>query len=188
MGTLGSGCYGFNVLNANGETDQLPVAQLINLGAQSHGVLYFSEFQDCYNMAVRNQGAASDTFSSLRAPVAGWYELEFTVGFTNTAASSLVRVTINCDKGLNFGTGISAPGGTVGSYTIDVPQIVTLASATSSTTMSYRNTLFLDRDSYITLTSNTIFGTVTATAASNASRFSLRCISLENIQKVGSFT
>lgn len=190
MASSGYGMYGFNVLNVNGETSDLPVATLTRMTAQGFGnVLYFDEFQDLYGMVIPPGSAASGAYAALRAPVSGLYEIELSYALTNTAAQSLVRTTITVDKGINMAAGgLPNAGATAGSYVIGEPQTLTLAGASNTTSVYYKRRVFLEKDSVITAYPSIVFGTVSVSGTSTFSFFTLRCIDANNYNKEASQT
>lgn len=186
MATLGYGMYGYNTLNTDGETDSLPFCTIGVVSSNQTGdaVAYFNELiSDEYHMAVPNQAGAAGTYSTIRTPVSGLYDIE--VGVTRVGQGGGAGVGfIQCyiDKTCNFAaaTGIFVAGG-AGSYVLADERIAVAAS--TAITQSLKRRVFLEKDCFVTIY-QTGAATIPLLSASIYSHFSVRCISRENSGKV----
>lgn len=189
MSSMGYGMYGYNTLNPNGETAQLPICSLVNMPVQTiANPIYFTEFNDEYGMVVPNQGASAGTYSAIRTPVSGVYEVELAVDFLSTAASSACQAAVYCDKQTSFTAAGLFAAGQGNNYLIGTPTQVTLTGGGVGCTMYWRRVLFLEKDCYISMVSSLSGGTVTTLPAQPNARFTIRCVSFENSNKFSNQT
>lgn len=186
MASLGYGMYGFNTLNVNGETDQLPMCRLMTPFAGSFGnPMNFAEAADDYNMAVPNQGANAGSFSAIRTIVSGLYEIEYAITLTGGAGAGVTELDTQADTGQSFlANGIFNYNGSAGAYQIGFDRQSIAAS--TSILLSRRIVIFLEKDRYITVAGTTSSGTAATYNGNTYDYFSVRCVAAENSKK-GSF-
>ena len=185
MATLGYGMYGLNVLNPNGETDSLPFARLSGTQSQGGGLaIYFDQADsDEYGMVLPNQGGVSGTYSAVRTPVSGLYEIELDILRVSGAGSGVSEIDIYIDKQAVFGaSGVFSPNGSGLGYTVSIHRIY-IAAASSNASHTLKKTLFLEKDCYISLYHTTTSGTATATTGYTSAYFQVRCVSTEQSNK-----
>lgn len=192
MSSLGYGMYGFNVLNVNGETSDLPVCRLSKInGAQSVGVTsvtFADVLENGTMMAVPNQGSNAGTYSAIRTPISGLYEIEAQVLFNAGASAGTAELDIYIDKGANFAaaTGAFAING-ANAYLIALTRSY-LSAAGIQQTLTVRRVLFLEKDCYVSVYGSTAAGTAVVMSDDGTSYFSVRCISAENFPKASAQT
>lgn len=186
MAGLGYPCYGFNVLNANGETNSLPFARLSGVTSQlgSLSVAFNAVDSDEYGMVFPNQGSTSGTFSCVRTTVAGLYEIELDVLAVSGAGAGTSEVDIYVDKQAVFdaSTGTFTAAGSGSGYALCQHRVY-IAAATSNSSHTIKKTIFLERDCYVSLSHATPSGTGTALSTYDYGYFLVRCISTDNSGK-----
>lgn len=178
MSSLDSGFYGFNTLNVNGETSQLPLARLFNTQSQSHGgstnAVYFNEGIDEYGMLIPNQSSAAGTFSAVRIPISGLYVLETSLSIIGNTGAGNVDVYFSLDKAGNFtSSGVYVPVSAAffRRYTTANGLIITAANSVK---------VFLEKDTYVSVYTS---GVNSALYADTSPYFSVQCLSAENLGK-----
>jgi hypothetical protein len=182
MGTLGSGCYGFNVLNANGETDQLPICRLAYSQSNTTGIVFFNEIVDDYHCAVPNQGANGGSYSSIRTPVSGVYEIEASLTYLGQGALGVMDASIYADKTLAItATGAPDYNHDAEAYVVATCRSSVLASTSQGTYL--RKIIFLEKDVYLSLVTTTASGTAARQNVDTTANFTVRCVSTENSGK-----
>lgn len=177
MSSLGYGMYGFNTLNVNGETSQLPMCRMSTALSQSAAgvAMYFNEVVDEYGMCIPNQGASAGTFSAVRTPIAGLYAIEACFEVVGSVGAGNFDCYISLDNACNFGaTGIFVASGTPGMFR----RSTTANGAIITITVNAK--LFIEKDTYVSLYIN---GTNSAVYSENSNYFSVQCISAENSGK-----
>lgn len=184
MSTLGYGMYGFNTLNVNGETSDLPACRLLNTFGGSYGnAANFQEASDVYGMVIPNQGANGGSYSAIRTPISGLYEIDYRLSILGGGGAGVSEADIYVDNSsvFNNSNGIFSYNASPGAFIISQDR----QSVPASTTITFgqKILIFLEKDRYITVAGNTISGTAATYGGNVSDYFSVRCISAENSVK-----
>lgn len=185
MASLEYGMYGYNTINPNGETSDMVFCSFrtfisgLAFTSGSAGIAAFSETtSDAYKMGVVNGYSTPDTYSAIRTPVSGIYEIEAFGNFVTSAASVLTTLTLLVDKACNFQSNGLFLQGSGGSYTAQAANDFAVTGQVTSPHIKTR--IFLEKDSYLSLKIDSGTGTSTGSTNTGGAYFSVRLISAEN--------
>lgn len=182
MASIDYGMYGFNVLNVNGETADLPICTLMGSagGSLPRNIQFTAVTNDPYKMALTN---GAGTYTAIRTPISGLWEIEFSLQFTGGAGAGGASVSIYVDKNIFMDSSgiIGSAGGTNG-YLLDGNSVVYTDTSRNSW-LSLKVRSFLEKDCYVYLYGASQYGTAPAMASNNYHYFSMKCVSPENQAK-----
>lgn len=187
MSSLGSGFYGINNVNVNGETSDLIYCSLFDNnpdnGTSSPRVSRFNTAQETFPMAVRSDGITGK-FSYIRTPVAGIYEISGYMQGTGNQGALLVSIMYARSNCLFDANGDA-------SYSLSDPNVRALCRATmnSSSTgggvggcyASWRG--FLEKDQYVFNVID-LSGPGSVVNGVTYAYFTLRCLEAQNFPSV----
>jgi hypothetical protein len=184
MSTLGSGVYGLNKINPNGETSQrvLVRASGINNGGSvannvTAGVQFLYVDSDEYSMAVQN---GNGSYSAFRTVEAGMHNIYCQVGGTLATAGGRWAISVFTSKYPVFTSGGTFDN-TLSTAALIARSFVSNGSAGIACHAMTSTDIFLEKDTYVFVTMQSAGGSATTPlAGSSDSFFRMSMISTES--------